>query len=70
MDEYYVRLSREATSKAIANLETVIDYMAQAGQMEYDIHRIRRVISGLHNRQRVMSFYLQTIKANQSGPAA
>ena len=70
MDEYYVRLSREATSKAIANLENVIDYMAQAGQMENDIHRIRKVISGLHNRQREMSYYLQAITANQSGHVA
>ena len=64
MDGYYVRLSREATSKAIANLENVIDYMAQAGQMEDDIYRIRKVISGLHNRQKEMSYYLQTITAN------
>ena len=49
MDSYYVELSILELNKAVHYLETAVQYMAQAGDLEYEMGRADRLIAGTMN---------------------
>lgn len=58
MDAYYVNLARGCLSDSAKRLRDAQQFMAQAGDLKAELDKVRRLISGIENRNKVLGDYI------------